>query len=126
MLEQLRIQDRIIIALHTLGSAIDGLTDNRHLTTDPACVHYQAPRSGTRLDQVSHGHGCTPCMYDRAWGGPCTTLALADDTNERSCRICGCTDLDCSGCIERTGRPCAWVPGQRDLCTACVDEAAAA
>lgn len=33
------------------------------------------------------------------------------------CRICGCTDLDCSGCIERTGSPCHWVaPG---LCSAC-------
>lgn len=33
------------------------------------------------------------------------------------CRICGCTDLDCSGCIERTGSPCYWVsPG---LCSAC-------
>jgi hypothetical protein len=120
MLEQLRIHDRIIIALHTLGSAIDGLTDNRHLTTDPLCARYQAPASGSRLGRVSHGHGCTPCMFDRS------SLALADYVTERSCRICGCTDLDCSGCVERTGRPCAWVPGQRDLCTACVDEAAAA
>lgn len=34
------------------------------------------------------------------------------------CRVCGCTDDDCSGCIERTGRPCSWV--ERDLCSACV------
>ena len=36
------------------------------------------------------------------------------------CRICGCTDEDCSQCIEKTGRPCSWVePG---LCSACKDE----
>lgn len=34
------------------------------------------------------------------------------------CRICGCTQYDCSGCIDRTGEPCGWAePG---LCTACV------
>lgn len=33
------------------------------------------------------------------------------------CRGCGCTDDDCSGCIERTGHPCHWVaPG---FCSAC-------
>lgn len=36
----------------------------------------------------------------------------------RTCRACGCTDLDCRKCIERTGRPCHWV--ERDLCSACV------
>lgn len=35
----------------------------------------------------------------------------------RSCRVCSCTDYDCSGCIARTGRPCFWV-GPR-LCSAC-------
>lgn len=36
----------------------------------------------------------------------------------RTCRSCGCTDNDCSGCIERTGRPCFWVDA--DLCSASV------
>jgi hypothetical protein len=35
----------------------------------------------------------------------------------RQCRVCGCTDEDCSGCIERTGEPCGWAAA--DLCTAC-------
>lgn len=35
----------------------------------------------------------------------------------RSCRSCGCTDDDCSGCVERTGVPCFWV--EPDLCSAC-------
>lgn len=39
------------------------------------------------------------------------------------CVVCGCTSLDCRGCIERTGGPCAWVrhnaAGVPDLCSAC-------
>lgn len=41
--------------------------------------------------------------------------AIADAT--RRCRICGCTDMDCSQCIRRTGEPCWWVAA--DLCSAC-------
>ena len=33
------------------------------------------------------------------------------------CRMCGCTDLDCSDCVQRTGEPCYWV--EPDLCSAC-------
>lgn len=47
-------------------------------------------------------------------------------TLTRACRVCGCTDLDCSGCVQRTGHPCAWVPGEDDLCTACIGEVEAA
>lgn len=36
----------------------------------------------------------------------------------RICRVCHCTDLDCSDCIRRTGAPCWWV--EEDLCSACV------
>ena len=40
-----------------------------------------------------------------------------------ACLRCGCTDLDCGGCIERTGMPCWWVaPG---LCSACAAEVGA-
>lgn len=35
-----------------------------------------------------------------------------------SCRVCGCTDWDCSGCIARTGYACYWA--EPDLCSACV------
>ncbi len=37
----------------------------------------------------------------------------------RACRVCHCTDYDCRGCIERTGRPCHWVGPT--LCSACAD-----
>lgn len=33
------------------------------------------------------------------------------------CRSCGCSDLDCSGCVERTGEPCEWI--EDDLCSSC-------
>lgn len=39
---------------------------------------------------------------------------------ERKCRVCGCTDDDCSQCIEKTGEPCSWV--EEDLCSACQEE----
>jgi hypothetical protein len=35
----------------------------------------------------------------------------------RACRVCGCTQDDCSGCIERTGEPCYWKGPL--LCSAC-------
>ncbi|HRH68856.1 MAG TPA: hypothetical protein PLB89_05045 [Flavobacteriales bacterium] len=36
------------------------------------------------------------------------------------CRVCGCTEDNCSGCVERTGRACWWV--EEDLCSACVKQ----
>lgn len=35
----------------------------------------------------------------------------------RECRVCGCTDADCRGCVKRTGEPCHWI--EADLCSAC-------
>lgn len=37
----------------------------------------------------------------------------------RTCRVCGCTDWDCSVCIEKTGKRCFWVGG--NLCSACAE-----
>ncbi len=56
--------------------------------------------------------------------GCCAAAARAADRRDhgdggvQACRVCGCTDDDCSGCIERTGQPCHWV--EPDLCSACV------
>lgn len=36
-----------------------------------------------------------------------------------TCKICGCTDNDCSQCIEKTGFPCYWVDDTHELCSAC-------
>ncbi len=35
----------------------------------------------------------------------------------RTCRECGCTEDNCSQCIEATGEPCHWV--EVDLCSRC-------
>jgi hypothetical protein len=37
------------------------------------------------------------------------------------CQVCGCTETDCRGCIERTGEPCEWANEEHTLCTACVE-----
>lgn len=54
-------------------------------------------------------------VFDMGW-------QAAFDEDVQSCRVCGCTNTDCSRCIERTGRPCHWV--EPDLCSACVEVAA--
>ena len=41
-------------------------------------------------------------------------------SHPRICRGCGCTDDDCSQCIEKTGHACHWV--EPDLCSACKGE----
>jgi hypothetical protein len=38
--------------------------------------------------------------------------------DERICMVCGCSEMDCRHCIERTGQPCHWVT--ENLCSACV------
>lgn len=35
------------------------------------------------------------------------------------CRVCGCTELDCRQCVEKTGKPCHWVDATQTLCSAC-------
>ncbi len=40
-------------------------------------------------------------------------------SKKQKCRICGCTEDDCSQCIRITGQPCHWV--EEDLCSACQD-----
>ncbi len=61
---------------------------------------------------------------DRKWG-TVTAEGYTKHTAEepsipdvRHCRVCGCTDRNCLGCIERTGERCYWV--DEDLCSACV------
>lgn len=36
-----------------------------------------------------------------------------------TCKLCGCTDNDCSQCIEATGHPCYWIDDTHELCSAC-------
>lgn len=38
-------------------------------------------------------------------------------TDVQTCRVCGCTDLDCRKCVEAQGEPCYWI--EEDLCSRC-------
>lgn len=42
-----------------------------------------------------------------------------DMADEGKCAECGCTDDDCSQCIEKTGAPCYWANDEKTLCSAC-------
>jgi hypothetical protein len=48
-----------------------------------------------------------------------TEVRLLGACGVRTCRKCACTDLDCSRCIEKLGKPCSWIAP--DLCSACED-----
>jgi hypothetical protein len=47
-------------------------------------------------------------------------MKIGSKITNRKCRICGCTDVDCSQCIAKTGQPCHWLAS--DLCSACRDD----
>ena len=82
--------------------------------SDGASVHTSAKPETKAAAGKTKG---TPGKTKKAKGG---AKAAAGETAVRTCRACGCTDNDCSGCIERTGEPCHWV--EIDLCSACRDE----
>lgn len=74
----MRLRDWSILTAHRIASAIGGLTDTPHLTTDPACAEYRPPRPGSRLDRHSRGVSCTPCMVARAYGRDLNLVADAE------------------------------------------------
>lgn len=62
-------------------------------------------------------------LYPRADGRFYITHNLEIDlTPSGVCVFCKCTDEDCSGCIERTGRPCHWIDPAQTICSACQPE----
>lgn len=68
----------------------------------------------------SEDFGLMRKMFD-AWFERYTELLEAIENHfhrKRSCRVCGCTDDNCSQCIAKTGYACHWV--ECDLCSACV------
>lgn len=46
-----------------------------------------------------------------------------DATGAKSgvCRVCGCTEGNCTQCVEKTGSPCHWINQEKTLCSACMD-----
>lgn len=71
---------------------------------------YVAAHGGRLVIQVVSGY-YSPCQECDGTGH------LTADI--RRCRVCDCTDDDCSGCVERTGEPCYWVSDAIDICSAC-------
>ena len=74
----------------------------RHLTTDPACVRYVAPRQGSLLDRWSRGLECEPCMVHRAFH--------SDDAPWQGCTV----PPNGWWCSREAGHepPCAARPGK--------------
>ena len=60
---------------------------------------------------------CSELYIEDVWNFKLNEKA---ESEERKCRVCGCTQNDCRQCIEKTGEPCHWV--EDDLCSACVEE----
>lgn len=76
---------------------------SHHLTTDPACVHYVAPRPRSILDRWSRGLECEPCMVHRAFH-------FDDDASWQGCTV----PPDGWWCSREKGHqpPCAARPGK--------------
>jgi hypothetical protein len=74
----------------------------------------------TELDAYADAtpRGVLDKMTPREGRGAEATTEIFDETATVRCRVCGCTDWDCSQCIKTTGAPCSWV--EPDLCSACV------
>ncbi|MEW6485767.1 MAG: hypothetical protein AB1423_14335 [Pseudomonadota bacterium] len=75
----------------------------------------------TQNAAVAVNHICDQFIcHSREGGNPGESLDArikSEHDGKQTCRVCGCTDNDCSQCIEKTGQPCYWV--EEDLCSAC-------
>lgn len=100
-----------------VGAAVNAAVEMGRAIVDGAKVaaYYESQRE----DAPKHGDECVSgyCDPDDIPGG---RQALAGMAGARRCRVCGCTDDDCSQCIAKTGGPCHWIEG--DLCSACLPE----
>lgn len=88
----------------------------------PADYHWViVEKDGQRFPLKADGSAQDICAGYQATKKKYARQAIREiDLAPKSCRICGCTDDDCTGCIERTGQPCYWV--EADLCSACASE----
>lgn len=44
-------------------------------------------------------------------------VGFTKEFRDKICLVCGCTENNCSGCIEKIGVPCHWL--NKNLCSAC-------
>jgi hypothetical protein len=76
----------------------------------------ESPMASQKVLQLSARHSLNEAVMEMV------KMAHPDQA-EQKCRVCGCTDNDCRGCVERTGEQCFWV--ETGLCSACWPEAKA-
>jgi hypothetical protein len=83
--------------------------------TEPEPGH---ARIDAAIETINAEVAAEPARYPHlSLGAPVYEGTLSEPVVLARCRVCGCTDEDCSGCLERTGAPCHWV--EPDLCSAC-------
>ena len=88
--------------------------DEDDVSVDPLCLFHAKVMVDTLVGLTMEG-----LVPQESPGGSDVGLFLPYQTGNHRCRQCGCTDLDCSKCIERTGVPCVWV--EEDLCSSCYE-----
>lgn len=100
----------LVMALESLETLAEGNTEVlgwlalRRSKADPGPVYYEAGQVWTEQSERE-------AIVERAGAGAGAV---------QTCRVCGCTDEDCSRCIARTGMACDWV--EDDLCSACSED----
>ncbi len=115
------------VSFHGLGTIHDGSAEHRGnpiTTLGQLCALVdEAQKQCAGVDPIIPGTGAKISdrilTASRSWFAKrpeCVGTVLA--VKERKCRVCGCTEANCTGCVERTGMACYWV--SEDLCSACV------
>lgn len=102
------------------------MTHDLYKTGDPDVPEEIEDRNGEVVLSMCKLCGLAEAELD----APCSPnwkfdLRVVDETQIKfvqarplqTCRVCGCDDWDCSGCIAKTGAACSWVT--HDLCSAC-------
>lgn len=79
----------------------------------PDLRHYVKPTESIKNDFGYANEELQQQAYDTGF----VNNVIEDAVFERQCRVCGCTEDNCSQCIKKTGNPCHWV--EDDLCSAC-------
>jgi hypothetical protein len=68
----------VLLVLATIAGALSEPAFDHHLTTDPACIRYRAPKTNSRLERASRGVGCLVCMRRAAFGDEGCRLYTVD------------------------------------------------
>lgn len=116
-----------LVREHTIGSGsfirIDVFVEGEKAIAtqfyNPSAVYCMTPVSEELARQIAKRDQPAPVSRWEIPAPPERRVEEPANTTLRRCRVCGCTDDDCSQCIEKTGEPCHWV--EADLCSACAE-----